>query len=375
MLTDEMKESLDRVELTRLTRAYNTAFADGAKELARVMGEPVDAGSLTAISGTAVSLSAVLPPELLTVDLEISGALSGSALMIMSADDAAALADRLSGSAAGDDQAWAANMTRALEQFIAASVARLRSQISRPVEIRASSPAVRDLRTTALAPAGAMYVRMSIELRIGQILAVGVHQLMDLATARALLEMIPNAVPPGPQAAAAPPSPGAQDGVDRLIAAVTGEGDEVLAVEDIAPPVAPPTSEPEDSIAMAAPTLSAPVHDTRASVQPALFGTLVDAPVATAPRKIDVLMGVPVQLAVEVGRVEVSVRDILQMAPGTVMSIGRAAGEPVTLMLNGRPVGRAEIVDIDGDYGIRVVEIARMGRGSMSGAAGAPADA
>jgi len=378
VLTDEMKESLDRVELTRLTRAYNAAFADGAQELARMMGEPVEAGSLTAISGTGVSLCAVLPPELLTVDIRLSGSVDGSAKIVISADDAAALADRLSGSAAGDDQAWAANMTRALERFIAAAAERLRAQSTRTLAITPSAPEVCDTRTAPLIPADEMCVRLSIELRIGQVLAVQVHQLLSLTLARAILGVMPGAVPPGPQAppATAPPSfptsrSGAsepQAGIDRLINAVLrGESD--FSADSAGPDPDSHALEqgPQEAVAPSAPAIA---------VQQALFADLAESPVPmSAPRKIDVLMNVPVQLAVEVGRVEVSVREILQMAPGSVMSIARPAGEPVTLMLNGRPIGRAEIVEIDGDYGIRIVEIARVARSSSAGAVDAEPDA
>lgn len=75
------------------------------------------------------------------------------------------------------------------------------------------------------------------------------------------------------------------------------------------------------------------------------------------PRGIEMLHGVILDVTVELGRTRMSVRDLLALAPGTVLELDRAAGSPADLLVNGRIVARGEVVVVDEDFGLRVTEI------------------
>lgn len=69
------------------------------------------------------------------------------------------------------------------------------------------------------------------------------------------------------------------------------------------------------------------------------------------------LYDVDMTLTAELGRTRIPVREVLELVPGTVLELDRAAGSPADLMVNGRLIARGEIVVIDEDYGIRITEI------------------
>ena len=66
---------------------------------------------------------------------------------------------------------------------------------------------------------------------------------------------------------------------------------------------------------------------------------------------------VPVELAVEIGRTRMTIGETLALGPGSIVSLNRLAGEPVDLLVNGRPIARGEVVVVDEEFGLRVTEI------------------
>ena len=69
------------------------------------------------------------------------------------------------------------------------------------------------------------------------------------------------------------------------------------------------------------------------------------------------LHAVPVELAVEIGRTRMTIGQTLDLRPGSVVSLNRLAGEPVDLLINGKPIARGEVVVIDEEFGLRVTEV------------------
>src|SRR3954452_14964647 len=72
---------------------------------------------------------------------------------------------------------------------------------------------------------------------------------------------------------------------------------------------------------------------------------------------LPLLLDVPGELAVEVGRTTMTIRETLAIAPGSIISLDRMAGEPVDLLVNGRRIARGEVVAVDEEFGLRVTEV------------------
>jgi flagellar motor switch protein FliN/FliY len=74
------------------------------------------------------------------------------------------------------------------------------------------------------------------------------------------------------------------------------------------------------------------------------------------------LHDVPVELAVEIGRTRMTIGQTLELRPGSVVSLNRLAGEPVDLLVNGKPIARGEVVVIDEEFGLRVTDVVSSAR-------------
>ena len=66
--------------------------------------------------------------------------------------------------------------------------------------------------------------------------------------------------------------------------------------------------------------------------------------VGDGPPELERLYDVPVELAVEIGRTEMTIRETLALGPGSIVTLHRLAGEPVDLLVNGKPIARGEVV-------------------------------
>lgn len=72
---------------------------------------------------------------------------------------------------------------------------------------------------------------------------------------------------------------------------------------------------------------------------------------------LDLILDVPLQLTVELGRARRQVREILSLGPGSVVELNKLAGENVDVLVNGKLIARGEVVVIDENFGVRVTEI------------------
>ena len=79
--------------------------------------------------------------------------------------------------------------------------------------------------------------------------------------------------------------------------------------------------------------------------------------VAPDAPELERLYDVPVELAVEIGRTHMTIRETLALGPGSIVTLNRLAGEPVDLLVNGKPIARGEVVVIDEEFGLRVTEV------------------
>ncbi|MFI5386452.1 MAG: flagellar motor switch protein FliN [Fimbriimonadales bacterium] len=75
------------------------------------------------------------------------------------------------------------------------------------------------------------------------------------------------------------------------------------------------------------------------------------------PDGLNLLMDIPLEITVELGRVRMLVKDVVELGTGSIVEIDKAAGEPVDVMVNGRLVARGEVVVIEDNFGVRLTEI------------------
>ncbi|MGE0002651.1 MAG: flagellar motor switch protein FliN [Fimbriimonadaceae bacterium] len=86
-------------------------------------------------------------------------------------------------------------------------------------------------------------------------------------------------------------------------------------------------------------------------------GTVAPKSMEGVTSDLGLLFDVPLELSVEIGRVKIPVRDVVDLGAGSIVEIDKAAGEPVEVLLNGHLVAKGEVVVIDDNFGVRITEI------------------
>lgn len=75
------------------------------------------------------------------------------------------------------------------------------------------------------------------------------------------------------------------------------------------------------------------------------------------PEKLKVLESIEVEMSIEVGRTEITIRDLLRLNEGSVVELDRLAGEPLDILVNGTMIARGEVVMVGERFGVRFTDI------------------
>ena len=127
-------------------------------------------------------------------------------------------------------------------------------------------------------------------------------------------------------------------------------------------PDTPPTSPPSPVGAAEQVAQNAAVDgggitaDQEAETFQAAPGAFPAAPPINAGN-IDFLLDVPLDVAVELGRTKIAMKEMLQLGPGSVIELDKLIGEPVDLLVNERLIARGEVVVFDESFGVRITDI------------------
>jgi flagellar motor switch protein FliN/FliY len=115
-----------------------------------------------------------------------------------------------------------------------------------------------------------------------------------------------------------------------------------------------------DWAAAAAETRGAPateLQDPVEQVSPASFTNFTPTGQTTAGNDINMILDIPVQLTVELGRTRIPIKNILQLAQGSVVELEAMAGEPMDVLVNGYLIAQGEVVVVNEKFGIRLTDI------------------
>ncbi|HWV18555.1 MAG TPA: flagellar motor switch protein FliN [Rhodocyclaceae bacterium] len=91
--------------------------------------------------------------------------------------------------------------------------------------------------------------------------------------------------------------------------------------------------------------------------QPAVFEQFGATPTGGAIQDFDMILDIPVALTVELGRTKISIRNLLQLAHGSVVELEGLAGEPMDVLVNGTLIAQGEVVVVNDKFGIRLTDI------------------
>ncbi|MBC7781776.1 MAG: flagellar motor switch protein FliN [Proteobacteria bacterium] len=93
------------------------------------------------------------------------------------------------------------------------------------------------------------------------------------------------------------------------------------------------------------------------AAQPAAFAQLKSESNGAAPGNLELILDIPVTITVELGRTKIQIRNLLQLAQGSVIELDGMAGEPMTVLVNGCLIAQGEVVVVNEKFGIRLTDI------------------
>jgi flagellar motor switch protein FliN/FliY len=123
--------------------------------------------------------------------------------------------------------------------------------------------------------------------------------------------------------------------------------------------VAPQAGDEDWAAAIAEQATQDAARSAAAEAQPAqIFPQFTEGGAKPGPlHDFDMILDIPVELSVELGRTRISIRDLLQLAHGSVVELDALAGEPMDVLVNGTLIAQGEVVVVNEKFGIRLTDI------------------
>ena len=267
--------------------------------------------------------------------------LDGSNILVLKENDVKIITDLMMG---GDGtntggelgELHLSAISEAMNQMMGSAATSLSSMLDKVIDISPPQADLIDLQQTIDESSideflAGEFIRISFRLEIGDLIDSEIMQLYPISFAKEMCQSITRNMEDDANS-----TPGGQ------------------------PDSAPQPSQPMGQPAAGQPMMGEmpPMYGQQVNVQPAQFQAFAgNIPVNYGPENIDLIMDVPLEVTVELGRTSKSIKEILDFTPGTIIELNRIAGEPIDVLVNGKFVAKGEVVIIEESYGIRITEI------------------
>ena len=296
--------------------------------------------------------------------------LEGKNILVLKEHDVKVITDLMMG---GDGTNTDAELTdlhlsaisEAMNQMMGSAATSMSSMINEKVDISPPSSTRVDLTNTMMEDGlhdmvGQTFVQVSFRMTIGDLVDSEIMQLYPFDFAKLIYTRFRSTMEGGmEETAASEPEPAPQP---EPVAAPVQQPEPMQAVpvSQMDPQMAPQ----QPMMGMQQPTMNGamPMYNMpmqNVPIQPAQFQNFAPSQNldGIAPENIDLIMDVPLEVTVELGRTSKSIKEILDFSPGTIIELDKLAGEPVDVLVNGKFVAKGEVVVIEENFGIRVTEI------------------
>ncbi|EPZ46252.1 flagellar motor switch phosphatase FliY [Alicyclobacillus acidoterrestris] len=357
-------------EADTLGEIGNISFGSAATSLSALLQHRVDITTPTVSLIDADEVEKNFPKPYVLVAVEFTEGLIGSNALAIEVDDAKTIADLMMG---GDgtnvegelNELHLSAVGEAMNQMMGGAATSMSQMFGRYINISPPKVDIIDFsRPGQRAFDTKTVVNVQFQLKVGDLIDSRIMQLLPLDFAR---EMVATLL-------AGPASSSSESA-----ATVAPQVDSPAPSQPIATqtPVSEPTpmaTTPQSVAhgayaAMANATPSAPPSVPRqtaasAAQQPPIqvrqpeFADFDDVSQnAAPPRNLSLLFDVPLNVTVELGRAKKVIREILELAPGSILELDKLAGEPVDILVNNKRIAIGEVVVIDENFGVRVTDI------------------
>jgi len=298
------------------TEILGNSIPNGEKMLSELLGKQVSIAMSSIEEVDSGSIGSFMPGSNLVVPVELSDNM-GNAIMVVSQEQAAIMADLMIGQDGSNPPATLEDLhmsavTELANQVTDAVTSSIGSQIGASLMANPAEVSVIDLDSGIIPGIDGNVVIMTADLTIGEFMPGKLSFIFGGRIASSLKS--------GPKAAASN---------DGFVGDITTGGGAKM-----------------QKAATAQNIMTSELQAERTT------GNVYD-------RSLDIVLDVPLQVTVELGRTEKLVRDVLELTPGSVVELDKLAGEPVDILVNQKYIAKGEVVVIDENFGIRITDIVR----------------
>ena len=282
------------------------------------------------------------PLPYVVIEVGYTHGLLGGNLLAMQERDTAIIADLMMGGDGSNppgemNELYMSAVTEAMNQMMGSTATSMSTVFKKKVDISppkvnvmnfADNPTITDLTSDEQS-----VIRVSFRMEVEGLIDSEIMQVLSIDFAREMVSGLMGSIQPPT------PKPTIREAVPIKDEAATSKNiaqKPALAVENM-----PSKSQYQQNI----------------TVQPAQFAPLTANSLPVSDPNINLIMDVPLQVTVELGRTRKLIRDILELVPGSIIELDKLAGEPVDILVNGKLIAKGEVVVIDENFGVRVTEI------------------
>ncbi|MFJ8459836.1 flagellar motor switch phosphatase FliY [Lysinibacillus xylanilyticus] len=356
-----VEDYLDSFAQDALGEVGNISFGSSATALSALLGQKVDITTPSISMINRNKLEEEFPHPYVAVQVEYTIGLSGMNLLVIKQSDAAIIADLMLGGDGlnpkpdlGEIQLSA--VQEAMNQMMGSAATSMSTVFNKKVDI---SPPTIDLMNISQnegrenIPEDDLLVKVSFRLKIGNLIDSNLMQLLPLKFSQNIVKSLLGETESIEEPVAATIAPEAP--VASLVqpqAPVTSAPPAPPVYQQQAAPVQQPMYQEQQQI----PHATRPVQPV--NVQQAQFASF-DSNVISQPeaRNLNMLLDIPLQVTVELGRTKRSVKEILELSSGSIIELDKLAGEPVDILVNSRLIAKGEVVVIDENFGVRITDV------------------
>lgn len=371
------EELLSDIEKDAVGEIANISMGTSATTLYSLVNRKVNITTPKVSLATWDSIVEDYPTPCVFVQIKYTIGLNGSNILVLREEDVKIITDLMMG---GDGtntdgelgELHLSAISEAMNQMMGSAATSLSSMIGKKIDI--SPPSATLVDVNELKDAGLVqefingtFVKIAFRMQIGDLIDSIIMQLYPLDFAHSLYDVFINqqaepeapepaptpapAPAPEPQAAASPQMPMGQDMPPQAAA-------QPMMPQPGAQPMMPqmgaqPMMMQGQAMPYMMPQMAAPMN-----VQSAQFQAFTpDMAAIIGQENINLIMDVPLEVTVELGRTVKTIHEILDFAPGTIIELEKLAGEPIDVLVNGKFVAKGEVVVIEESFGVRVTEI------------------
>ncbi len=356
---NEPAEELSDLEKDLLGEVGNISMGTAATALSAVVGKPVNITTPTITLSTLNELKKSFKTPNIVLDVQFVSGIVGGNLFIINIEDSAVIANLMMG---GDgvveppselSELEISAVQEAMNQMIGSAATSMATMFSREVNISPPISSVCDENSEEISTdisADEEIVNVSFRMTIGDLVDSNIVQILPIATAKKIVSIMMGTEENAP----ALESSKAQNEVK-----VVAEPKEIsMNNEDVASEtVSKDTYRNENNYSVQGQGIVGN-YEEPVNVKQASFGQLEEIRGAEMPKNIDLILDVPLELSVELGRTKKNIRDILALTRGSLIELNKLAEEPVDIFINGKRIAHGEVVVVDENFGVKITEIA-----------------